>query len=143
MDFSSGDEMDMNTHDIDYLLPVGTPILVDKSERHKDGPHSVDNDVDIVARPSCQNPYPPFLDGHEFEFAFRLVKNGISKKVLDDIMPLHIMKSNWPTGHFKVAHILGQKIDSIDPGGLTKHWIMSTIHYNSGSPKTVYYWRDP
>ena len=79
MDFSSGDEMDMDTQDIDDLPPVGTLILVDKTELHEDGPHPVDNDVDIVARPSCQNPYVPFLDEHEFEFAFRLlVKNGIS-----------------------------------------------------------------
>ena len=142
IDFSSRDKMVIDTQVIDYLLPVGTSILVDKSDLHEDEPHLGDNDVDVVARPSYQNPYALFLDEHEFEFAFRLVKNGISKQAIDDIMLLHTIKSNLPNGHFKSAHTLCKNIDSIDPDGIAKHWIMYTIDYDPRSPKTPYYWRD-
>lgn len=146
MQSSSEDEMDIDDPDIEDLPPVGTPILVVKTEYHEDGPQPIDNDVDEVSiprRPSYQNPFTPFLDEHEFEFAFRLVKHGISKTAIDGIMSLHTIKSNLPNGHFKSAHTLGKKIDKIDPDGIGKHWIMSTIDYDAGSSETPYYWRDP
>ena len=141
----SEDEMDIDEMDIDDLPPVGAPILVDKIEYHKDGPQSVDNE-DMVAshrRTSFQNPYTPFLDEHEFEFAFQLVKHGISKEAINDIMTLHTIKSNLPNGHFRSAYTLGKKIDNIEPDGIGKDWVMSTINYDAGSSETPYYWRDP
>ena len=81
---ASEDEMDMSIGDQDIvdLPPVGTPILVDKTEYHEDGPQPMDHDYAEPRRGrlSYQNPYTPFLNVDEFEFAFRLVKHGISKK---------------------------------------------------------------
>jgi hypothetical protein len=139
------DEMEVDEMDMDYLLPAGTPILIDKIEYHPDGPQPVD-DVDVVGgqrRSGYPNPYTPFLDEHEFEFAFRLVKHGISKKAIDDIMTLHTVRSNLPEGHFKSAYTLGKKIWDLEPDGIGKHWVMSKIDYDTENPGTPYYWRDP
>lgn len=138
--------IDEDEADIDDLPPVGTPILIDKIEYHKDGPQPMDDDTDMEAghtQTGYPNPYTPFLDEHEFEFAFRLVKNGISKKAIDDIMRLHTIKSNLPNGHFRSAHTLGKKIDRVEPDGIGKHWIMSTIDYDVQNSETRYFWRDP
>ena len=121
IDFSSGDEMDMDTQDINNLSSVGIPILVDKTELHEDRPRLGDNDMDIMARPSYQNPYASFLDEHEFQFAFQLVKHSIRQKAIDNTMSLHIIKSNLPNEHFKSAHTLGKKLDSISPDRTAKH----------------------
>ena len=140
------DDLNIDNLDMEDLPPVGTPMLVDETEYHEDGPQPMDNDVDkesIRRQPSYQNPYIPFLDELEFEFAFRLVKHGISKKAIDNIMSLHTIGSNLPNKHFKSIHTLGKKINKIDPDGIGKHWIMSTINYNARSSETPYYWRDP
>ena len=132
--------------DIDDGPPVGTPILVDKIESHEDGPQPMHSNVDIEVgrrRPSCRNPYTPFLDVDEFEFAFRLIKHGISKKAVDDIMSLRTIRSRLPNGHFKSAHTLAKKVENIEPDGLGKQWVMSTIDYDAGGSETPYYWRDP
>ena len=71
------------------------------------------------------------------------MKNGISKKAVDDIMSLHTIKSNLPNGHFRSAHTLSKKIDRVDPDGIGKHWIRSTIDYDARDSATPYYWRDP
>ena len=94
-------------------------------------------------RLSYQNPYTPFLNKDEFEFAFRLVKHGISKKAVDDMMSLNTIRSNLPPGHFKSAYTLAKKIDKIELDGIGKHWVMSTIDYDAESSETPCYWRDP
>ena len=132
--------------DIDDGPPIGTPILVDKIESHKDGPQPMHSNVDIDSgrrRPSCWNPYTLFSDVDEFEFAFRLIKHGISKKAVDNIMSLHTIRSSLPNGHFKSAHTLTKKVETIEPDGLGKQWVMSTIDYDAGGSETPYYWRDP
>ena len=112
----SEDGMDMDNQDmdkdIDDLPPVGTPILVGQTEHYGGRLQAVYNDKDMAVghrQPSCPNPYTPFLDEHEFEFAFRLVKNGISKKAVNDIMSLHTIKSNLPNGHIRSVHTLSKK----------------------------------
>ena len=94
-------------------------------------------------RPSCRNVYTPFLEVDEFEFAFRLIKQGISKKAVDKIMSLCTIWSSLPNGHFKLAHTLAKKVENIEPDGLGKQWVMSTIDYDAGGSETSYYWSDP
>ena len=93
--------------DIDNGPPVGMPILVHKIESYEDGPQPMHSNVDIEVgrrRPSCRNPYTPFLDMDEFEFAFRLIKQGISniskKKFRRDA--LHLQVRPIPAPHFIV-----------------------------------------
>ena len=140
------DDMEVDESDIDDLPPAGNPILVNTIEYHTDGPQPVDDNVDIEGgyrRSRYPNPYAPFLDEDEFEFAFRLVKHGISKMAIDDIMSLRTVKSNLPKGHFKSAYTLGNKIRGIEPGGIGEQWVLSKIDYDGGNPGTPYYWRDP
>lgn len=85
--------------------------------------------VMLPRRPSYQNPYTPFLNEDEFEFAFRLVKHGISKKAIDDIMSLHTIWSNLPHGHFKSAHTLAKKIDNIEPDGIGNIYIFQYLNH--------------
>ena len=109
--------------DIDDGPPVGTPILVDKIEFHEDGPQPMHSNVDIEVgrrRPSCRNPYTPFLDPDEFEFAFRLIKYEIRKKAVDDIMSLRTIRSSLPNGDFKSAYTLAKIVENIVPDGLGK-----------------------
>ena len=82
-------------------------------------------------------------DKDEFEFAFQLVKHGISKMAIDDIMALRTIKSNLPKQHFKSAYTLGNKIRGIEPGGIGEQWVLSKINYDAENPGTPYYWRDP
>ena len=138
------DDMEVDESDIDDLPPVGNPILVNTIEYHTDGPQPVDDNVNIVGyrRSRYPNRYAPFLDEDEFEFAFRLVKHGISKMAIDDIMSLPTVKSNLPKGHFKSAYTLGNEIQGIEPGGIGEQWVLSRIDYDAESPGTPYYWRD-
>ena len=132
--------------DIDDGPPVGTPILVDTIESLEDGPQPMHSNVGIEVgrrRPSCQNPYTPFLDVDEFEFAFRLIKHRISKKAVDDIMSLRTIRSRLLKAHCKSAHTLAKKVENIEPDGLGKQWVMSTLDYDARGSETPYYWRDP
>lgn len=140
------DDMDIDDTDNDDLPPAGTPILVTTIEYHTDGPQPVDDNVVMVEgcrRSRYPNPYTPFLDEHEFEFAFRLVKHGISRMAIDDIMTLHTIKSNLPKGHFKSAYTLYNKIRDIEPDGIGQHWVLSKIDYDAENLETPYFWRDP
>ena len=83
------------------------------------------------------------MDKHELEWAFRLVEHGISKKAIDDLMMVYTVKSNLPKGHFKSGYALGKKLWDIEPDGIGKHWISSTINYDAENPETPYFWRDP
>ena len=40
------DDLDIDNPDIEDLPPVGTPILVDKTDYHEDRRQPIDNDVD-------------------------------------------------------------------------------------------------
>ena len=97
--------------DIDVLPPIGKPIPVDQTEHHEDGPQFMYDDVDMAVghwQPSCLNSYTTFMDEHEFEFSFWLVKNVISNKAIDDIMLFNTIKSNLPNGHFRSVHALSK-----------------------------------
>ena len=72
-----------------------------------------------------------------------MIKHRISKKAVDDIMSLRTIRSRLPNGHFKSARTLAKKVENIDPDGLGKQWVMSTIDYDAGGSETPYYWRDP
>ena len=118
--YNNGEERET---DIGDGPPVCTPILVDTIESHDDGPQPMHSHVDIEVggrQPSCRNPYTPFLDVDELEFAFRLKKHGISKTAVDDIMSLRTIRSSLPNGHFKSAHTLAKKVENIEPDGLRK-----------------------
>ena len=94
--------MEADESDIDNLPPAGNRILVNMIEYHTDGPQPVDDYVDregVYRRSRYPNPYAPFLDEDEFEFTFRLLKHGISKMAIDDIMALRTIKSNLPKCH--------------------------------------------
>ena len=95
------DNMEVDESDIDDLLPVGNPILVNIIEHHADGLQPVDHNIDIVGNQGFKYPnrYAPFLDKDQFEFAFCLVKYGINIMAIDDIMSLPTVKSNLPKGH--------------------------------------------
>ena len=85
----------------------------------------------------------PLYYMHEFEFVFRLVKNVISKKVVDDIMSLYTIKSNLSNRHFRSANTISKKIDRVDLDDIGKYWIRPTINYNARGSVTPYYWRNP
>ena len=82
------------------------------------------------------------MDEHELEWAFRLVEYGISKKAIDDLMMVHTVKSNLPKRRFKSPFTLGKKLCDIEPDGIGKHSISSTINYDAENPETPYFWRD-
>ena len=100
-------------------------------------------DINAYSRSKYPNPYTPFLDENELKWAFRLVKHRISKKAIDELMTVHTVKSNLPKGHFKSTHTLGKKIWVVEPDGIGKHWISSTINYDAENSETPYFWRDP
>ena len=132
--------------DIDDGPPVGTLILVDKIESHKDGPQPMHSNVDIEVgrkRPSYRNQYTLFLEVDEFEFAFQLIKHGIRKKAVDHIMSLNTIRSSLLNRHFNLAHTLANKGDNVEPDALGKHSVISTIDYDAGCSETPCYWRDP
>ena len=64
--------LEVEEMDIDDILPAGTPILIDKVEYYTDRPQPVDDnvDMDIYRQRRYPNPYTPFLDEHELEWAF-------------------------------------------------------------------------
>ena len=135
---------EMHTDDPDDHPPAGTPISVDTNEYHLDGPQPDNVDtVDMRRRSEYLNPYTPFLYEDEFDFALRLVKHGISKLAIDDIMALRTVRSNLPPEHFKSAYTLRKKIRCIDPGGIGDEWVLSMINYHTENSETPYYWRDP
>ena len=65
------------------------------------------------------------------------------KQAVDDIKSLRTIRSRLPKGHFKSAHTLAKKVENIEPDGLGKQWVMSTIDYDAAGSETPYYWRDP
>ena len=89
------------------------------------------------------NPYTPSLDEDGFDFALRLVKHGISKMAIDDIMALRTVRSILPPEHFKSAYTLRNKIWRIDPVGRGDQWVLSKVNYDTENSETPYYWRDP
>ena len=113
--------MEVDEGDINDLPPIGNAILVYTIESHTYRPQPVHDNVDIVGYRQFRYPnrYAPFLDEDEFEFAFPLAKHGISKMAIDDIMSLPTVKSNLPKGHFQSAYTLGNKIQGIEPAGIT------------------------
>ena len=138
--------MEADESDIDNLPPAGNLILLNMIEYHTDGPQPVDDNVNREGgyrRSRYPNLYAPFLDEDEFEFAFRLVKHGISKMAIDDIMALRTIKSNLPKQHFKSAYTVGNEIWDIEPGGIGEQWVLSKLDYDAKNPGTPYYWRDP
>ena len=50
---------------------------------------------------------------------------------IDDLMTVHTVKSNLPKGQFKSTYTLGNKIGDIEPDGICKDWVMSTINSNA------------
>ena len=64
------------------------------------------------------NLYTPFLYEHKYDLALQLVKHGISKMAIDDIMTLRTVRSNLLPMYFKCAYTLPNKIWQIDPGGI-------------------------
>ena len=61
---------EIHTDDPDDLPPAGTPISVDTIEYHLDGPQPDNVDtLDMRRRFEYLNPYTPFLDEDEFDFA--------------------------------------------------------------------------
>ena len=112
------DEMDeMDRRNIEDILPAGTLIHIDKLEYHTYRLQRIDDnlDMDMFRRSRYPNSYTPFLDEHELEWAFLLVKHGISNKAIDFLMTVHTIKSNLPEGHFKSPCTLGQNIRNIVP----------------------------
>ena len=136
------DIMEVDKSNIDNLPPSGNLILVNISKYHMVGPQPVyDNDdrnrqYRISRYP---NLYVLFLDKDEFEFAFRLMKYGISKLAIDNIMSLRTIKSNLSKGNFKSPYTLGNNIRSIELCGIGEQWVLSKIDYNAGNLGTFYY----
>ena len=87
------------------LPPANNPILVNIIKCHTDDLQPVDDNVNReegYKRSRYRNPYTPFMDKDEFEFAFRLVIHEISKMAIDDTMALHTINSNVPKQHLNL-----------------------------------------
>ena len=80
---------EMHTDDPGNLPPASTPISIDTIEYHPDGPQPDNIDqVDMHRQSEYLNSYTAFLDEDEFNFVLRLVKHGIRKIAIDNIMAL-------------------------------------------------------
>ena len=99
-------------------------------------------DINTYSRSKYPNLDTIFLDEYKLGWAFRLIKHEISNKAIDNLMIVHTIKSNLPTGPFKSAHTLCKKLWAVELDGIGKHWISSTINYVAGNLETPYFWRD-
>ena len=89
-----------------HLPPAGCSISIHTIKYHLDRPQL--NNINIVERHRrCEssNPYAPFLDQDEFDFAFQLVKHGMAKMFIDNIMALCAIRSNLPLMNLKKTKI--------------------------------------